>query len=302
MTSFQQHIKRMTRLKDFVAYLHAREDARKHPGHSGDHILDTYKFCNIRRSWDRTSKWLMKNWYRPNRRDKYLGQACAVARFVCWPDSLNAIGYRGAARWDMGHFRRALHERKRDGEKVFTGAYIISGGGTRKGGSKIDTVAWNYLDPVMRSGILRLPQYRTTCEALYRDLSKFNGWGAFMIQEVIQDMIMSGVLQRAPDARTFALAGPGAMRGLGWLYGASTRTERAALHFNQDKSREAMSHVWTVLKGSSSLPQSIRHDLTVHDIEFNLCEFDKYMRTLNGLGRPRSKYVPTQGVSNGRRK
>ena len=31
-------------------------------------------------------------------------------------------------------------------------------------------------------------------------------------------------------------------------------------------------------------------DLELHDIQFQLCEFDKYERVINNEGRPRSKY------------
>ena len=33
-------------------------------------------------------------------------------------------------------------------------------------------------------------------------------------------------------------------------------------------------------------------ELELHDIQFQLCEFDKYERVKHGQGRPRSKYKP----------
>lgn len=278
-------------LKEFVAYLHARERARLHPQQSGDQILDTYKFTNIRRAWDRTTRWLVVNWYTTEHAsDPYVGQACAVARFVNWIPSLASLGYTNSAHWNRNHFVSRLTMRKNRGEKVFTGAHMIRGD-TKKGVPKCITVADTYLQPVVISTVLRGTNLGT-CRGIYRKLRTFAGWGPFMSQEVVQDLILAGPLASASDHETFVVAGPGAKKGLSWVFYGN-----AEHRWTDDDAVAAIREIWETLRrvkqGALAVPKTIQEDLTVHDIQFSLCEMSKYWKTRMKLGYPRSRYTPT---------
>lgn len=290
----------------FAAYIRERiaiRARRTHHPHeperwTTDAVLRTYKFCNARRAWDRTSTWLNAHWYQPYFMHTQVGPAAALARFICHVPSLEAIGFPTS--WSPASIKRILHQRKQRGDQVFTGAYIIRGGGTAKGASKIDTVVDLYLGHVHDGPLLR-PW--NSARLLYDALRTQSGWGAFMTQEVIQDLFMTRVLHQATDRDTFAVAGPGALRGLRWVMGDTITRRRDGAdvrRFSESDASDAMLDLWHLLKERRRpdhplhIPHVLRATMTVHDIEFNLCEYDKYQRTVTGRGNPpRSKYTFT---------
>ena len=269
---------------------------------TADPLLRTYKFTNVRRAWDRTTEWLVRTWYGPYAHDlDTVGRACAVARFVNYVPALATLRHP----WRLTDVERTLTARAARGEQVFTGAYIISPAGGKTGDSKLRTVVGTYLAPVNKARILR--RTWTSCAALAKELRGYTGWGAFMTQEVVQDAQFTDVARWATDRDTWAVCGPGALRGLRWVMGdAVTRRRDAAgtrgalrsitdddatAHLNAI--RNVLTRRWPV-DHPLHVTTLLRTTLTAHDVEFCLCELDKYVRTLTGLGNPpRSKFTPT---------
>lgn len=260
-----------------------------------DPILATYKFTNVKREWDRTSQWLITNWHAPHASHEMAGMGAAVARFIGRPESLALIGHPaevGAGSWAVyaRNAKRTLNHLRAAGGKVFTGAYIVSGSGSKKGSSKVDHVFDAYLTPVAKSGVL----HRTWSSAydLHDALMPFNGWGHFMTQEVVLDCMFTHVLAKAKDRTKYAMPGPGARRGLARLANQGMRNH---LHYRQMAVEEARSAMHTlhhnVVTALGKHP--LASILTVHDIEFCLCEFDKYERALWNQGTPKARYTPT---------
>ena len=58
-----------------------------------DEVLQRYRFCNVRRMDDKVSRWLFENWYQPNFDHPNMLLACALARFINLPASLEVIGF-----------------------------------------------------------------------------------------------------------------------------------------------------------------------------------------------------------------
>ena len=90
-----------------------------------DEILRTYSFCNVFRELDKVTVWVREKWREPYANNPQLWIAMCLARQVNWPDTLEEVGFPEKT-YDAKAVRAALEARKARGEKVYTGAYMIS--------------------------------------------------------------------------------------------------------------------------------------------------------------------------------
>lgn len=280
----------------FRDYLHERNliRIRKENGEpklTSDPILQKYKFTNILRSNDRTTKWVVENWYTPNR-DKHLSvQAlnCAIFRYFGCIEFAEAIGYQ--EEWCPEFLIDTAKTRMANKQKVFTGAYIITNGGIKA--PKYEVVVGNYLQPFREQvpTIVQVAQDTNSWEAVSKIMRTIPGMGAFMTKEILLDMMLTPVLENATDKLTWSPVGPGAIRGLNRLH--DRPLEKSV---SQDKGLAEMKDLLTLLAaiGFEAHMPRIGVDFGITDIQFSLCELDKYLRVKNGEGRPRSKYRPTK--------
>jgi hypothetical protein len=126
-------------------FIYLRRRAGKPKPWTTNPILQQWRFCNVYRELDTVTQWIAQHWREPHRADPDLWFAMAVARFVNWPDSLNAIGY--PVPWRPERFVKVLEDRMRRREKVFTGAYMIHAD-RHFAGSKAAYLATEVLSPL----------------------------------------------------------------------------------------------------------------------------------------------------------
>lgn len=105
-----------------------------------------------------------------------------------------------------------------------------------------------------------------------------------MAYQAVVDMRFTGILENAKDIETWAAAGPGTIRGLNRLHG---RDVKASL--SQAAALAEMHAIW------KAVPDNTDVHLDFSDVPNVLCETDKYLRVLNGEGKPRAKYMPGRG-------
>lgn len=245
-----------------------------------DPILQSYRFCNVYREQDTVTRWIAQNW-----RDPYDGVdqdawfAMVVARVINWPETLEEIGY--PVPWNRKWFRAVVHQRQEQGEKAYSGAYIVSTNGHAM--DKADYLAQHVLTPLWIARATLRPLVGDTLASYHARLSQFNGMGSFMSAQVVADLKYVSPLCGVTDWWSWAASGPGSRRGLNRVLGRPVKdpwreadwlTELRKLHLRV-----------VPLMDRARLP-------TIHaqDLQNCLCEFDKYMRTLNGEGRPRATY------------
>lgn len=298
--SYLRRVREMLPRQRFIYYINERlaiknnrDDGLPREQWTRDPILAEYKFTNVRRDWDYTSQWLIQHWYEPLGDSPVCGMVAAFARFFPYVPTLEAVGFpklgadfkpeTNVRRW-FDSSRKILAERQDRGIKIFSSAYIIGGIGSMR---KSDWVIKKFLTPILDDGCL----FKAWDHAgtLHAKLTEFSGWGDFMTQEVILDLMKTFVLKDIEKAerREYGWAGPGAIRGLNRVFG---RDVHESLHRNT--AQLEMKMLWEYLKNGEQLNNSLRRVLTVHDVEFNLCEFDKYCRALLGEGTPKQKFVP----------
>jgi 5-hmdU DNA kinase-like protein len=253
---------------------------------SEDEILNTYKFTNVKRENDRTTRWMRRNWTGPNV-DRPGGEIifnCALFRYFGTWEFADALGWQRT--WQPQRVVDLAQRRSREGLRVFTGAYIVPTLGYR--GPKTKAVADLILTPLwkVREEIGELAaqtkSWRATAERMRR-LPGFGGTG-FMTKEVLQDVMQTPVLNAAVDRNTWCPAGPGARRGLNRLAGRGLKASVSEAHL--------LAEMLSLFERAQETLPSWMPVLELHDVQFQLCEFDKYERVRLGEGRPRSKYIP----------
>lgn len=266
--------------------LRLRKEAGEPWPWSNDDILNTYKFTNVKREHDRTTRWMREHWTRPNE-ERPAGEIifnCALFRYFGTTQFADAVGWQ--RNWLPEQLVILAQERARQGLRVFTGAYIIPTLG--HAGPKSHAVAHLVLSPLWEARedlaclALATRSWRQTAERM-RTLPGFGGTG-FMAKETLQDVMQTPVLRGAVDRNTWCPAGPGARRGLNRLTGRNLNRS-----VPEPQLLAEMNYLFD--HASTALP-SWMPELELHDVQFQLCEFDKYERVRLGEGRPKSRYQP----------
>lgn len=273
------------RIEDFWSFVQERYSVYVNRYSGGakpwteDKILQQYRFCNVYRELDTVTKWIRDNWRQPNKKDPDLFFAMVIARLVNWPETLSEFGY--PVPFNKTKFVTFLNDRKKHGEKVFSGAYIVSTNGVKE--NKASYLASKVLWPLwVRRESLRPASY-DSLQTYHAKLSNFNGLGSFLAAQVIADLKYVAPLCYAEDWWSFAASGPGSRRGMNRVVRRPTESP-----WNEQvwkRHLDDLAKCVEILAKKTKMPP-----LHNQDIQNCLCEFDKYERTRLGEGRPRSTY------------
>jgi cation transport regulator ChaC len=267
--------------------IYLKKQAGDPPPWTEDKIMQSFRFCNVFRELDTVTIWLRENWRDPYADSEQLWIAMCLARQINWPETLAEVGFPRDG-YDAKSIQRALEARKKRGEKVYTGAYMISApSGDYRGMAKPEYTAEIVVGALWRAragfDALFAGGRQPTMQEVHSWLRGFRGWGDFMAYEVVTDLRHTRYLRNAPDINTWAVAGPGAIRGLHRLHG---RPYTKSL--SQEQACEEMRELLALSR--TSLPDFIP-PLELREIEHSLCETDKWLRVEAGQGRLRSKYA-----------
>jgi hypothetical protein len=255
-----------------------------------DPILQKYRFCNIFREDDKTTRWFRDNVRGPLKDSPSVALMTIAFRWfnrIEVGELLTPMMMTGE--WDRDWAEKTLRPHVEAGGKTCTGAYMIR---TPQGKDKL-------------TGVLELIEgARGTAEALvrYRDapgpktLEEAHSlvcetWflGPFLAYEVITDLRHTYLLRDATDISTWASPGPGAARGTSWLhYG-----RRDKVGYGSVKGKELSMHTMRnlVLLANTGGHWNYPHrSWEMREAEHCLCEYDK-MRRAQGGQRLKRKYT-----------
>jgi hypothetical protein len=283
-------------LDGFLAYIRERERIRllrlagaPYPW-TTDPILGQYKFTNVRRFHDRTTQRFWAQYQLHARAHQSVAlYNCGVYRYHGTISFMEQFGWQ--EQHDTEYMIDLARKMLAEGKQVYTGAYIVTNGG--RVGFKESVVA-EFLKALAEDAeyichaMEREESWKTGFEHLIL-LPGFGGQG-FMAKEVLQDYLLwRRAAGRRPlsDETSWTPVGPGARRGLNRLAGRPLRYQQKLSLFIGE-----IRDIWQ--KVDRAFDQMYGEHLTMHDLQFCLCEFDKYERVRLGEGRPRSRYVPTR--------
>lgn len=283
------------RIQEFFSFMQERERVRlrKEAGlpfpWTEDQILQTYKFTNVKREHDRTSRELLEGFYKPNMgRPSIVFYNCALARYFGTSDMAIAVGWQ--REYDPEHIKQVYHARVARGLRTFTGAYVITNQGIKA--PKIDVVVDHFLKdywavtPTLEHLYLNNKGWKDIITTT-KTVKGFGGSG-FMAKEVTLDFIMAQDWNPR-DFNEWCPAGPGARRGVARIMGCDDLTSSEAKKFlnSEALSLQVMRELYDL---HGNYLDDTMPSLVLHDIQFQLCEFDKYERVRLNQGRPRAKY------------
>jgi hypothetical protein len=246
---------------------------------TADPILQNYRFCNPYRENDKVTVYIAEHWRTPNRHDPDLWFAMTVARLLNLPSSMDTVGY--PVPFDKEEFLRKLKHKRSLGHKIFNAAYIVSTNGVAM--DKLDYIAERVLTPLWRNREYIRPRPKDCLQDVFERLTQFDGIGSFIAGQIIADIKYAPpLLLGAGDWSTFAVPGPGSLRGMRRLYGLAKDDKRYDKNwrFNLLAVKDRLN---TDIPGGMS-------PLHAQDVQNCLCEFDKYMRVWLGEGVPKQKY------------
>lgn len=275
------------RLDLYFYWIHERETIRinkevlqHEPPWTDDLILQKFKFCQVFREEDRTTRWFKRHIRNVWRDDPEVLMATVIFRWFNFIETgRTLVRHNLHIEWDR---KKAIEEITKQDQWI-TGAYIIK---TPNRMDKVTGVAecishmWGDREKLVDQ-ILATESLEKSWEIL-RD---YPYMGPFMAYEVITDLRHTYLLRDAKDILTWANAGPGAMRGLNRLAGRDLDFSRRTHPWNDE-----MRNLWEISRErlNSNLIDLSRFEM--REIEGGLCEFDKYSRILNEEGRTRSVY------------
>tara|TARA_R110000851_G_scaffold76241_6_gene167894 strand:+ start:7806 stop:8747 length:942 start_codon:yes stop_codon:yes gene_type:complete len=261
-----------------------KENEKKEPPWTEDEILKQFKFCQVFREDDRTTRWFREHIRDPLKDSPDVVMATIIFKFFNLIETgRTLLDHNLHLEWDR---EKAIREIRKQ-PKWVTGAYIVK---TPNRMDKVTGVAecvshiWFH-----RHELIKKLEEITTLEEAWSFLLQYPYIGPFVSYEIVTDLRHTYLLRDATDIKTWANAGPGAMRGLNRLTGRPLEFCRRSHNWNE----EMQELYWICTNSSNStlcVADIFPREFEMREIEGALCEFDKYSRISNKEGRTRSVY------------
>lgn len=292
---------RNLRAKEFFAYLREREAVRlnKESGRprpwTADPILQKYKFTNVRREHDRISRAFFDIYqdYSPGQPREQVLLNCALYRYFGTAQFAQEVGWLTSPNRHL--IRTAVKRLRKKGIPVFTGSYIVTNAG--RTGDKVEVVC-DFIQSLWRWApqICDIVESEGCWQPVHEELMNVDGFGGsgFMAKEAVLDTMYCpgfwwGHDQKPFDYHSWTPLGPGGMRGA--LRVAGDNVPRVGPKNKQWTTQEAARTVISRLTSAQGRYWPATYGkLSPHDIQFGLCEFEKYERVRLGEGFPRGRY------------
>ena len=266
-----------------------------------DPILQEYRFCNVFREDDTTTKWIREHITFEAYGDKLLG-AMIIARWFNRIETLELLlppkhGKPAAlddlfSCWDHKGWKSTMRMVLKNQHPLVTGAYMVV---SPHGKNKLDGIldcAVNILKDAIHLQA-HIEPGETTLQGVTEVIASYHYLGPFMAYEVVTDLRHTPLLDKAPDIMTWANPGPGAARGLGRVL----HNDVDLYNRSSAKDAEPLQKGMQLLLKESKLQKNWPKrwpEWEMRDVEHLLCECDKYERVRLGQGRPRQKYKPAE--------
>ena len=290
------------RSKEFFTYLQKREHVRRNKAAdlpypwSYDDVLNTIKFTNVKREHDKTSQLLIEEFYEPNKgkSKREILMNCALFRYFGTIEFAREVGWQEFDNFDFDGIIATAQARLARGEKVFTGAYVITNQGIKDNKEKVvvNVFLKGLKEKVQEICLIAIETKRWEDTAnIMKQIHGFGGTG-FMTKEILIDTTytnfwsLSGEQCLLPDDwNSWTPVGPGSIRGAMRVLGLNKEP-------SAKETLQTIKDLFICRDKYTLFEQAMDMELCLTDIQFGLCEFDKYERVRLGQGRAKNKYRP----------
>lgn len=287
------HEEHLEMFREFVLEryrIHIRKDVEKKPfPWTENPVLKEYKFTNVRREHDRTTKHLLsaiKLHKDSSYNDKLMN--IVLYRLFNKMETFDRIGWVRWSRFDEGGIRERLLATPKD-VRIYTDAFMTSGmmREMNKQFPNEKFTPMNILNVLNRDKFKLVKGIKgaETPSEVIEALTDIPGISSFLAYQIFVDFTY---LPEFPwSENEFVLSGPGCSRGLSNLFkDKGGLTDEELLFWLRDNcpfTQEELDEVMT------DLPKRERR-MNVMSLENCMCELSKYVKTKEGTGKPRNKY------------
>ena len=264
-----------------------------------DHILQTYKFCNVYRAADRVSQYLIRNVIYDGLPDSPADKLFQIVAFrtfssnETWDEVRSYLG-RNPTLQNLaeGSFTQALEHAKKINGKLYTHAFILCAnnayGQPAKHLNHLELFRHMFLKDDLAEKFLTAQ----SLEEIYHLLHSYPLMGDFMSYQVAIDLNYSNQINFSENS--FVKAGPGSLRGLQKAFTSLSdyTPEETILWMVENQTRE-FGRLNLRFNGLFSRP------LHAIDCQGLFCELDKYCRAklpelVSTRVRIKTKFSPSE--------
>jgi len=267
---------------DFFRFANLREHIRiaKETGApqfmwTQDPILQKFRFCNVFREDDKTTRF-----FRDTVRDPLRDSDSVLLATIAWRwfnriETCQLVPLEVWRRFDLDALEEILRPVQNSTQALVTGAYMV------KTPLRVDKLtgilACLRHAKTLERGMIQTARVGCWLEGVHNALMEVPYLGRFMAYEIVTDLRHTTLLDRATDIMTWASAGPGALRGLEWVLDEKSPTYGTARA--QDWALDRMRWLLAISDGQWDWP---KRPWEMREVEHTLCEYDKYRRGQSG--------------------
>ena len=297
--------------------VHIRKDVlHRPPPWTTNPVISEYRFTNVRREHDRQTRYLIENISR-NSHLSLEDKIVDTFYFRAWNnwDTMRDLGGPWVAKRlyfskmkDVARIKFKRLEQQDPDRKWWSSAY--NQGGTKQawrypeeiGKDKEEDIPLRvfHIGPWLKQGhvVDRLLNASDQKEA-FEVIKSVRGFSDFLAYQVFVDLTY---IKDFPFSENeFVVAGPGCKKGLDYIFDDydGMTYEEALFHLRDfidgyfkclNTNKDIIVPHWDPNRLFSDLPPHERH-LNIMSLENCMCELSKYIRTIEGKGRPRVKYI-----------
>lgn len=283
---------RLAQARPYFAFVREREAIRikKEAGHkppwTDDLVLQQFRFCNVWREDDRTTRWFAKHLRDPA--DSMGGHVLFATTAFRWFNRIETgeqmlpllLGD-----WNLGEALKIAQGIVDSKQPFVTGAYMVR----TKAGKEKHVAVLECIDAFHKENknYYRAMSQVPTLQHAHELLQQVPFMGRFTGYEVVTDLRHTHMLRNAPDINTWASVGPGAARGLGWICHDDPKMYSYYSDEDQDICLGMMRELLEMSSGN--FPTHPKHEVELREIEHSLCEYDKWCRAKTS-GKMKRRY------------
>jgi len=273
------------------------------PPWTTDDIIRSNRFTNVYRELDPGTQYAIQNILELDASKENKIFNIMIYRLIGRSETHEFLGFQSISEFDADEFERRLKQRRdRDGETIFTGAYMVAGYSQMGSSDKVENIArlFDEISSSYHEDIIQILSSNSLKEA-YEAIQSIPGFGKFLSYQVLVDLLYpveayNGSSLLPFNQNEWAKAGPGAQKGIKSLRAESELRYLNVMEWlyeNQESEFERLDIDFPYIKDGCGKKKR----LSLPNIQNCLCEFYKYDKIKQDNGRARRRFDPREGRS-----